>query len=217
MTALPSSAGPAEVFSRFDVSRESQVRLQAYVTLLERWQARINLVGPETMARVWQRHVADGLQLIRFIGANPRTLIDIGSGGGIPGLVLALAYPQLRVVLVESNQKKAAFLREASRPVAERVFVIPHRLEKIDSEPYRMAAPIVTARAVAHLKDLLDLTEPLLRWGIGLFYKGQTVDDELTDSADYWRIRFVKHRSIVEPRGSILEILEARRSHDDSG
>ena len=214
MTPLPPSVGPEEVFATFSVSRESQVRLRHYADLLMRWQSRINLVGPETIPDLWRRHVADGVQLIRFVGTSPRTVIDVGSGAGIPGLVLKLAFPQHRVALIESNGKKAAFLAEAARQGNVEVDILRRRVEEVDSEPYRKDGPFVTARAVAPLAKLLEMTETLRESGSGLFYKGESADDELTDSAVCWRIRYVKHRSIVEPRGSIMEVLEARRIHD---
>ena len=99
-----------EVFRRFDVSRESQARLKLYADLLRKWQARINLVGSETIPFLWERHIADSLQLRTFIGKDEKTVVDLGSGAGLPGLVLALAYPEYRVTLIESNGKKAAFL-----------------------------------------------------------------------------------------------------------
>ena len=214
MIPLPPTVGPEEVFAFFNVSRESQVRLRHYADLLQRWQSRINLIGPETVPILWQRHIADGLQLIRFVGTSPRTVIDVGTGAGIPGLVLKLAFPQHRVTLIESNTKKAAFLAEAARQGGVDVEILGQRAERVDSDPYRREPPVVTARAVAPLADLLDMTEKLRDTGTGLFYKGETADDELTDSAVCWRIRYVKHRSIVEPKGSIIEVLEARRIHD---
>jgi 16S rRNA (guanine527-N7)-methyltransferase len=203
-----------EVFQRFNVSRESRLRLQLYVELLVRWQKRINLISTESLATIWSRHVADCLQLRAHIGEGGRTVVDLGSGAGLPGLVLALAYPEYRTTLIESNAKKAAFLHEVARQARISVKVIVERIERVDSEPYRSLGAAITARAVAPLPELLELADPFLRGNRALFHKGQNVDQELIGAKKSWSILYIKHPSVVDPRGTILEILEARRSHE---
>jgi 16S rRNA (guanine527-N7)-methyltransferase len=202
----------ADIFSRFNVSRESQDRIRLYVKLLGKWQKKINLVSGESLEIVWSRHVADALQLRPLIGVGPHTIVDIGSGAGLPGLVLALAFPDYRAVLIESNGKKAAFLREVARQARISIKVVQERIEKTDSGPYRSERTVITARALAPLNELLGLAGPFL--GRGLFHKGQDVDRELNDAMKSWNIQFIKHPSVVDPRGTILEILEARYSHE---
>ncbi|MGH6874536.1 MAG: 16S rRNA (guanine(527)-N(7))-methyltransferase RsmG [Aestuariivirgaceae bacterium] len=199
-----------EVFRRFDVSRESQRRLTLYADLLRKWQAQINLVGGESIASLWERHVADSLQLRAHIGKGEKSIIDLGSGAGLPGLVLALAYPEYRVTLIESSGKKAAFLREVARRAQIDVQIIKDRVENVDSEPFRSARPVVTARAVAPLHRLLGLAAPLLETGRALFHKGQDVGAELTDALKSWRIDYIRHPSVIDSKGVILEILEVR-------
>jgi 16S rRNA (guanine527-N7)-methyltransferase len=199
-----------EVFRRFDVSRESQLRLKLYANLLRKWQAQINLVGGESIPFLWERHVADSLQLRTYIGRGEKTVIDIGSGAGLPGLVLALAYPEYRVTLIESNGKKAAFLGEVARQAQINVRIVQDRVEHIDSEPFRSADPVVTSRAVAPLHRLLSLAAPLLETGRGLFHKGQDVGAELTEALKSWRIDYIRHPSVIDSKGVILEILEVR-------
>ncbi len=210
MSSVGASLSAEEVFARFNVSRESQERLRVYEKLLRRWQKRINLVGDKSLAGVWHRHIGDGLQLDPLIGDEPHTIIDLGSGAGIPGLVLAIACPEHHVVLIERNNKKAAFLKEAARQTGVAVEVIPRAIEDIDSDAYRSAKPIVvTARALARLDRLLALSARFL--GRGLFHKGQRLDQELTEAAKSWKIRYARHPSMVDSAGSILEVLEARQ------
>jgi 16S rRNA (guanine527-N7)-methyltransferase len=199
-----------EVFRRFDVSRESQSRLKLYAELLRKWQAQINLVSGESIPFLWERHVADSLQLRAYIGRGEKTVIDIGSGAGLPGLVLALAYPEYRVTLIESNGKKAAFLGEVARQAQINVRIVQDRVERIDSEPFRSADPVVTSRAVAPLHRLLALAAPLLETGRALFHKGQDVGAELTKALKSWRIDYIRHPSVIDSKGVILEILEVR-------
>ena len=104
----------ADVLLAFDVSRESEQKLRAYVDLLRSWQQKMNLVSAASLADVWTRHIADSLQLLRLIPQRPQIIADLGSGAGFPGLMLAIAGPH-RVQLYESIGKKARFLREAIR------------------------------------------------------------------------------------------------------
>ena len=201
---------PEEVFRRFDVSRESQARLKLFADLLTKWQVQINLVGGDTIPFLWERHIADSLQLRTYIGKGAKTVIDLGSGAGLPGLVLALAYPEYRVTLIESNGKKAAFLKEVARRSEISLQVIQDRAEHVDSEPFRSADPIVTSRAVAPLHRLLGLAAPFLKTGRALLHKGQDAGAELTEAMKSWRIAYIRHASVIDSRGVILEILEVR-------
>ncbi len=215
---LDPDAGPEEVCARFDVSRESCARLGLYVDELNRWQKRINLVGPGTLSRVWVRHVADGLQLLPLLQEGGYAqLVDLGSGGGVPGLVVALALHEgsdLHVVLVESNAKKAAFLRHVVREAGICATILNTRIEHLDVDALGCGAQTaVTARALAPLPKLLELAGPMLERGAtGLFLKGQDVDGELTEVTRYWKLRVRSYPSVTDPGGVILKVEEIRRA-----
>ena len=204
------SAG--EHLARFDVSRESRRRLELFVDLLAKWQEGINLIGPASVDEIWQRHIADGLQLVPLIRPQVKTILDLGSGGGIPGLVLALALMELRPVtvhLVESRGKKAAFLRQAALLTGAPAVVHDCRIETLAEVCSIDGIDLVTARALAPLPKLLQLAAPWLEAGAyGLFHKGRDVESELTESAKSWRLAFVKHPSVIDPSGCILEVKE---------
>ena len=203
MSALDRKA----VLDRFGVSRESAAKLDLYVSLLLTWQARINLIGPSTREDVWSRHIADALQLLPHLPEGLSRIADLGSGAGIPGLILAIARP-LDAHLFESNQKKGAFLREAARQTGARVFIHSARIE----EAAAVEVGAVTARALAPLPKLLDYAQPFLEKGaIGYFHKGQDVDAELTDATKSWKIQVEKHPSLTDSRGVILVVKEAHR------
>ncbi|MGQ0484688.1 MAG: 16S rRNA (guanine(527)-N(7))-methyltransferase RsmG [Hyphomicrobiales bacterium] len=202
---------PEEFLQRFNVSRESSVRLERYVALLLQWQRRINLIGPAAASQVWQRHILDALQLIPLIPPRTRIIADLGSGAGIPGLVLAVA-TGLEAHLYESNGKKAAFLGEAARQCEARAIIHQVRIETIGSDPGRPHVEVVTARALAPLGRLLDLAAPFLAaGGTGLFHKGRGLDAELTEAAKSWRIIVEKHPSVTDSQGVILAVKEASR------
>lgn len=199
------------ILTRFNVSRESRDKIETYVKLLLTWQQRINLIGPATVASVWERHVCDSLQLLPLLPPATRSIAELGSGAGIPGLVLAMA-AGVEAHLYESNGKKSAFLREAARQTGTRAQVHNVRLETLAAAPNLPQVQCVVARALAPLPLLLDYASPFLsRGAVGLFHKGQDVDAELTEATKYWRIGASKHASQCDSRGVILEIREATR------
>jgi 16S rRNA (guanine527-N7)-methyltransferase len=191
-----------------NVSRETLARLDRFVALLLTWQRTTNLIARSTVDEIWTRHVADSLQLLD-LAPNARTWIDLGSGGGFPGLPVACALaetPGAAVYLVESNQKKAAFLREAARVTGAPAAVHPERIEEF-VEHFGGRVEAVTARALAPLKTLLDESFSLIaRGAVGLFPKGQDVEVELTEASKYWNISYELVPSRTDTRGTIVVI-----------
>ena len=198
----------AEAFRRaFDVSRETMTRLEAHVALLHQWNPRINLVSASTLETVWQRHVADSAQLWRFRPAGARLWLDLGSGAGFPGLVVAAFAaadaPELTVRLVESDQRKAAFLMTVARAANLRAEILDARWQRLPPQD----ADVVSARALAPLSDLLAAVEKHRRpGGIGLFPKGEAVHKEVAEASQRWRFDHQLNPSRTDPRAAILEI-----------
>jgi 16S rRNA (guanine527-N7)-methyltransferase len=190
------------------VSRETEARLDRYIALLVEWQTKTNLIAPSTLPHLWTRHVADSLQLLEF-APSARTWVDLGSGGGFPGVVLACSLaemPGARVHLIERNAKKAAFLREALRVTSSPGTV---HLADIGDSVDRIVGPVdcVTARALASLHQLIAFAEPLVRRGAkALFLKGQDVEAELTAATKYWNIEPKLHSSRTGGQGWIVEL-----------
>jgi 16S rRNA (guanine527-N7)-methyltransferase len=201
----------ARALELVDVSRETTDRLDRLVDLLLHWQQTTNLIAPSTVPTLWTRHVADSLQLLD-LAPSARIWIDLGSGSGFPGLVIACALADVegaRVHLVESNAKKAAFLREAVRQLRLPATVHHQRIEDF-VETFDESVDIVTARALAPLFDLLSYAKPLLNRGAqGLFPKGQDVDAELTHAAKYWTISATLVPSRTDARGRIVVVRRA--------
>lgn len=206
-----SAQTPEELFRIYNVSRESRFRLQTYVNLLLTWQKAVNLIGPSTVPLIWSRHICDALQLLPLLPPNCETITDLGSGAGIPGLVVALA-ADIEVHLYESNAKKCAFLREVVRKTGVRASVQCVRLEEIELLGAVPAVQCVVSRALARLPLLLELGEPFLRSGaIGLFHKGRDVALELTEATKYWRFQSLQHASACDSQGVVLEVREVSR------
>jgi 16S rRNA (guanine527-N7)-methyltransferase len=202
---------PADVLDRYNVSRESLTRLRLYVEALVGWQKRMNLVGPSTVENVWTRHILDGLQVLPLLPTGTTSIADLGSGGGIPGLVVAIA-TGMEAHLYESNGKKAAFLRHAARLTGTTAIVHQGRLEGSNDNGRLPKVQAVLARAFARLPELLGYAEPFLKEGaIGFFHKGRDVDIELTEATKYWKIQTIKHPSTTDSRGVILEVREVWR------
>ncbi|MDA8252330.1 MAG: 16S rRNA (guanine(527)-N(7))-methyltransferase RsmG [Rhodospirillales bacterium] len=182
-------------------------RLDAFLALLLQWNRRINLIAGADEGSVWHRHVLDSAQLAPLLPEKPGAFIDLGSGAGFPGLVLAVV-AGWRVHLVESDARKAAFLREAVRVTGTDAVVHACRAESLSISP----APVVTARGIAPLPRLLELAVPLLApGGICLFPKGRSAMDELTAAHREWHMRVERFPSRTSPTATLLRLCEIRR------
>ena len=188
------------------VSRETHERLSALAGLLHAWSGTVNLIARGDLPFIWERHIADSLQLLPLVPPQG-ALVDLGSGAGFPGLVLAIASGRA-FHLVEADQRKAAFLREAARVTAAAVTVHAKRIDALDLPPARL----ITARALAPLPQLLLYCAPLLAPdGACLFLKGAAADVELTQAAGEWNMRVQRWASRTNPDAVILQISELSR------
>jgi 16S rRNA (guanine527-N7)-methyltransferase len=190
-----------------DVSRETLARLQIYADLLGRWQRSINLVGRGTVTDIWRRHFLDSAQLLDLAPVSARVWVDLGTGAGFPGLVLAiLGAPEMH--LVESDGRKCAFLGEVARATDTNVRIHHGRVEGMSA----FTADVITARAVAPLAALLALSAHFVGdKTVGLFLKGQDVENELTEASKSWSIAAERVVSRSDPRGTILRVKGFRR------
>ena len=190
-----------------NVSRETADRLGRLADLALAWNKTINLVSRGDAAHIRERHIADSLQLLPFLPESFARAIDLGSGGGFPGLVLAIATGR-PFDLIEADQRKAAFLREAARLTAAPVQVHAVRIEAASLPP----APLITARALAPLSTLLAWAVPLLApGGVCVFPKGRSVDEELTQARTQWHMRVEQWPSALDPSARILRLSEIMR------
>lgn len=204
--------GPEEFAAAFDVSRETLDRLKTYEQLVRQWQKAVNLVAPSTLDDIWHRHFADSAQIVA-LAPDAASWIDLGSGGGFPGLVVAIlmagrerAEP-FRITLVESDTRKSAFLREVARKTGVAVDILSTRIE-IAATQDRVAAPqVVSARALAPLDRLLGLAAPLSSPAtVGLFLKGREAAAEVEAARRTWTFTAEMVPSITEPSGRIIVV-----------
>lgn len=188
-----------------DVSRETLVKLDAFLALVEKWNPAINLVAPGSLADSWQRHVIDSAQLFRLIPPQTRTAADFGSGAGFPGLVLAIlaesVLPHFRMTLIESDKRKATFLAQSARHLGVEVTVLTERAEVL----LPLGADVVTARALAPLVTLCGIAaRHLTSGGLAIFPKGMQADKELAEAAIHWKYSVQQRQSLTDPTGRIL-------------
>ncbi len=215
----PAPLSAEDFAARAGISAGGLERFRIYLAELQRWQRKINLVGAATLADPWRRHFLDSAQLHALVPTTATSVTDIGSGAGFPGLVLALmaqdradgAASDLHVTLIESDQRKAIFLREIIRLTEVSATVHEVRAEAYAGPP----ADVVTARAVAPLARLLPLAGALAKPGATLLFpKGSDAGDELTAAEKDWTMRLRQHASESDARGTILEITDlAGRDH----
>lgn len=193
------------------VSRETRDRLEVYLTLLQKWQPKINLIGPKTLEHAWARHFEDSLQLAQYIPTSAKTLFDLGSGAGFPGLVLAILRPDLEVHLIESDEKKCAFLRSVSRETRAQAIIHNMRIEEavqdLDVHP-----DIITARALASLEGLLDYCGVWAKENSDLtfiFPKGEKAAEEIRQARQKWNFDLEKYPSQTDDKAQILVLKNA--------
>lgn len=199
--------------ARLDVSRETLERLEAYHGLLRKWNPRINLVSPRTLAAAWERHFLDSAQLLDLAPASTRHWVDLGSGGGFPGAVVAILAaerrPGLSVKLVESDQRKAVFLRTVAREVGVAMHIVNKRIEDTRFSD----ADLISARALAPLTELLGHVERLMTpAGTALFPKGRGYRKEITEALEAWTFDCEKHPSKTDAEAVVLEIGNVARA-----
>jgi 16S rRNA (guanine527-N7)-methyltransferase len=211
---LPSKSknlDPQDFAALSHVSRETLARLKIYADMLVDWNARHNLVSAASLADVWRRHLWDSAQLVPLIPSSALSVIDLGSGAGFPGLVVAEILrdrPALRIVLYEATAKKCRFLEAVARRLSLSVDIRQGRIEDAAPEIF----DVITARACAPLVKLLPYAQRF--WGKeskALLMKGQNVEVELTESNKSWRMEAIRHQSLSDPSGVILEIRELHR------
>ena len=203
-----SEFGPEEFAAAANVSRETVENLKLYEEMLREWNAIHNLVSKGSLENLWRRHFLDSAQLAPLIPLAARSLVDLGSGAGFPGLVLAEILRnrrEFRTVLYEATGKKCRFLAAVAARLGLHVEIRNARVEEAKAEAF----DIVTARALAPLHDLLAYAQRFFGDDtIGLFPKGQNLVSELTNTHKSWKMIADQHPSMSDPTGIVLEVRE---------
>ncbi|MDW3223695.1 MAG: 16S rRNA (guanine(527)-N(7))-methyltransferase RsmG [Paracoccaceae bacterium] len=194
------------ILSDLDVSRETLGRLEHYQLLIEKWNPTINLISKSSIRHLWDRHIWDSAQIYRYAGERPNWM-DIGSGGGLPGVVVAILAkqgdPQRHVTMVESDVRKSVFLKTVIRELDLPASVVVGRIEKIAPAD----CDILTARALADLHQLLHFVDRHLKpSGRAIFLKGESWEEEVAAARKAWSFDLRIHKSITNPKAAILEV-----------
>lgn len=207
MTRADQESTLHEILALASVSRETEAEalrqaLITYAALLEKWQKSLNLVGPSTLPDLWTRHILDSAQIFPLLPPQTHTLLDLGSGAGLPGLILALmGVPDVH--LVESDLRKGAFLREAARHCGAKITLHTCRIESLAPFP----ADVITARALAPLPKLLGLCHPFTTPETLCFFpKGGQAESELHEARQEWSFEATAFPSRTDPQAQILQL-----------
>jgi len=195
-----------------DVSRETFERLEAYVALIEKWNPKINLVSKSSLPEIWDRHIWDSAQIFDT-SVEGSVWADFGSGGGLPGIVLAIfakeCRPDMQFYLVESDQRKCAFLRNAVREIGLKVKVYAERIEVLDP----IGASVISARALTDLNGLLGFVERhSAKNGVAILPKGETWEKEILQAQENWSFKYEEITSKTNSNATILKIKEFARA-----
>ncbi len=188
-----------------DVSRETIADLEAFAALTTKWTPKINLIARGSVDDIWNRHIVDSVQLYRFAPDAFESWVDLGSGGGFPGIVMAILgkekHPKAHFTLIESDQRKSAFLRTAKRELDLPVTVLSERIESAPPQN----ADVVSARALAALSALLPLVSRHIKPdGLCLLHKGRQAAQEVADAQKNWMFDLEDHASFTDPEARIL-------------
>lgn len=192
---------PKDFLASLNVPRETFDKFERYLVLLRQWQPRINLVAPSTLESAWERHILDSLQLLPLLPTWDSQIVDIGSGAGFPGLALAIAGCS-HVHLVESDQRKCAFLTEVARATGVSPTLHRARAETLIFP----SVDVFTSRACAPLHKLLNILGPRCQKNtICLFHKGKNYTKEL-DEVSGWTYTLTVHENPMVIDSVILEL-----------
>lgn len=174
-----------------NVSHETRQRLECYAALLEKWTPRINLVARSTLREIWKRHIVDSAQVFGLIKHPVTHWADLGSGGGFPGLVVAIMAMErgtpAQITLVESDQRKCAFLHTVLRQTGAQAAIVNKRIEDIAP----LKADVLSARALSDLSSLLGFAERHLDpGGVAVFHKGVSWRKEVLAAQRAWKFHY---------------------------
>lgn len=186
----------------YPLTVDQRDKLDTYVALIKKWQKTINLVAPSTLSNIWERHIYDSLGYLRFLGDETSNIVDLGSGGGFPAMVIAICRPDILVSAIESDERKAVFMEVVSRETSLKNFrVYNKRIE--DSVDVIEGADVLTARAFAPLSELLSF---MSQSQYGLFAKGRSYRSEVEQAQAIYDFEYNANANPENEGSFILQI-----------
>ncbi len=205
------NTNPSAIFEQQNVSRGTMDKLEHYHAMLIKWQKAVNLVSNKSLPDAWERHFEDSAQLLPYIPKTTKTLVDIGSGAGFPGLVLAILRPDINVHLVESDQKKCQFLKNVSRETESDANIHANRIETMHDE---LTPDLITARALASLILLFDYCYPWAQKNKSLtllLLKGIKSTEEIIQAKEKYNFDIEEFPSLTDQNARILKITNLQK------
>ena len=199
-----------EILTKYPALLRQEKNIQKYIDSIIKYNIHTNLVGKSTLADPWPKHILDSLQLVSFIKNKNYSILDMGTGAGLPGVVLSLAGYK-NVSLVDSNGKKIKFLKTIKNDLGLNLNIILGRLEKL----HNLRFDIITSRALAKLNILFGYSQNFMKKNtVLIFLKGKTVNEEIFEAKKNWKFKFQKYRSISDSRGVILVVERLSKNND---
>ena len=196
-----------QILERFLLNANLENVFQKYINLIIDYNLHTNLVGKSTLVDPWSSHILDCLQIFSFIKDKNASILDMGSGAGLPGNILSIAGCK-NVTLVDSNGKKIKFLKNANKEMGLSSKLILSRIENMNNLKY----DIVTSRALSKLTNLISYSQKFLKKNtVLIFLKGKTVNEEIQDAQKKWIFQINKHQSVSDPRGTVLVLRNLRK------
>jgi 16S rRNA (guanine527-N7)-methyltransferase len=190
-----------------NVSRETFDNLEQYVCFLINTNNELNLIGKSTISEIWERHIVDSIQLLSFLDIENDNVIDVGTGAGIPGIILSICGIK-KVYLVESKTKKTNFLEKAKKFSTNEIEIINDRIEKLKP----IADLVFTCRAFAPLSKIFNLCEKQLIMSKKIIIpKGEKYMDEILVAKKQWHFNFSEHKTITSEKSRILTISNIKK------
>jgi len=209
-TRQPDLLNKEEILAKYPMLLKEEENIQKYVDGIMQYNAHTNLVGKSTLANPWSRHILDSFQLASFIKNKNCSILDMGTGAGLPGVVLSIAGYK-NVSLVDSNGKKIKFLKKINDDLGLNLNIIASRIEKLHS----LAFDIITSRALAKLTILFGYSQNFMKKNTALiFLKGKTFNKEIVEAKKKWKFKLQKHQSVSDNRGVILVIQGLSKIND---
>jgi 16S rRNA (guanine527-N7)-methyltransferase len=196
-----------DIISNFLISKINEGLFQEYIDRLQDYNSHTNIVGKSTLVNPWSSHVLDCIQILPFIKNKKLSILDMGTGAGLPGIVLYISGCN-NVTLIDSNGKKINFLKLIKKKMNLNINIILGRLEKLNNLKF----DVITSRALASLDKLLSYSQKFMKKStVLIFLKGKTVNEELKEAQKKWTFYFQKHKSISDSRGNLMIIKSLKK------
>lgn len=195
------------------LSKDEEIGLLRYITQIEKWNSKINLVSSSSTLDIWRRHILDCAQLINYISRDD-IVYDLGSGAGLPGIVISILGIR-KTFLIESDQRKAAFLKTASICSDNEIIILNDRIENIDFKSIPKPNKIVS-RALASTEKILEYSDLICHSSCPiLLLKGKNFEKELEEAEKNWHFDLSIHKSKTNSDSAILEISNVRKKNEN--